>query len=92
MIQRRSVGQLKIGSRNSHKSKHCKVHGHTLFSNLLIKSVPCIYISRTCVVSLLSIDLCHIHTEAKVLGPVSLLKPTLIIIDIHILFLANLNR
>jgi len=61
------------------------------FSNLLIKSVPCIYISRTCIVSLLSIDLCHIHTEAKVLGPVSLLKPTLIVIDIFYPFLSQIE-
>jgi len=27
------------------------------------------------------IDLCHIHTEAKVLGPVSLLKSTLILVE-----------
>ena len=62
------------------------------FFNLLIKSVTYIYISRTCIVSLLSIGLCHIHTEAKVFGPVSLLKPTLMLINILSFFLAKLSR
>jgi len=40
---------------------------------------------------LLLIDLCHIHIEAKVLGHVSLLKPTVIILIFN-LFLAKLSR
>lgn len=47
------------------------------------KNVPCNYIFRTYIVSLLLIDLCHIHTETKVVGVVSLLKPTLSLIEIY---------
>ena len=82
MFQRRSVRQLKIGSHNSQKSIHCKVHGQILFFQFTYIECFMHLQSRTCIVSLLSIDLCHIHTEAKVFSPVSLSKPTLIIIDI----------
>jgi len=86
VFQRRSVWQFKIGSHNSQKSNTVRFMAKFYFSILLIKSVPCNYISRTCIVSLLLIGLCHIHIEAKLLVPVSLLKPTLILIVIFILF------
>jgi len=59
MFQRRSIRQCKIGRHNSQKYNTVRFMAKFYFSNLLIWSVPCFYISRTCIVSLLSIDLCH---------------------------------